>query len=107
MHRGMQLLVAQAVVWFCVAWPYILFLLQQMALYERRYKISEKFVGRSIELANSFARYGMSASIAVCRMGDGKVGQVLTDALSWTIQGMAGGFSDGVEDGWSRVGATG
>lgn len=103
-HRGMRMLVARAIVMFCIVWPYVLFLLGQVAHYERKYKVSENIVGQSIELANAFGRQSVSISGAIYNMGDGKVGQILTDAIAWFVRGVAGGFAEGVEEGWSRVG---
>ena len=105
LHRWTRRLVANIIVWFFVAWPYIVSLIQRIAHYERKHKVSERVVERGMELANACTRRGADVSESVCRMGDGRVGQALTDRLSWAIQGVTGGLSDGVEEGWSRVGA--
>lgn len=103
LHRGTQAVVAQVIVLLCLVWPYALFLLQQMAHYERKYKVSENLVGQSMRLANIVGKHSVSLSGAIYNMGDGKVGQGLTGVVAWTVQDMAGGFSEGVEEGWSKV----
>jgi hypothetical protein len=105
LHKAMQLFVARAIIWFSFLWPYILLLLGKAAKYERKYKVCENLVGQGVELANVLGRQSVSMSVAVYNLGDGKVGQLLMDSLAWTVQSMAGGFSDGVEEGWSKVGS--
>ncbi|KAH7010577.1 uncharacterized protein B0I36DRAFT_279255 [Microdochium trichocladiopsis] len=103
LHRGTQMVVSTVIVWLCFVWPYILSLVRMMVHYERKYKFGENIVGQGIQLASTVGRKGMKLSGAVYNMSDGKVRQVLADALARTLHSIAGGAWEGVEQGWSTV----
>lgn len=105
LHRTMRLLVARAVMWFCIVWPYLLVLLRVIAHYERKYKVTEQVVAWGIVLANACASRSAGISEAVYGMGDGKVGHALTGAFAWTVHSMVAGVSEGVEEGLTLAGS--
>lgn len=104
LQRGMKVVVATAIAWFCIVWPYVLLLLKLGAHYERKYKVSEQLLGRGIVLANALGKKSVAVSQVIGKMGDGMVGHVLNGAVAWTVHGVASGISEGVEEGLSQTG---
>ncbi|KAL1879366.1 hypothetical protein VTK73DRAFT_7097 [Phialemonium thermophilum] len=104
LRRITKLLVAQLIVWLVFIWPHVVQLLRKLMQFEREHRISENIFGRSISFANTFAKVGMAAALAVCNMCDGKAKDIVADGIAWTVQGVVAGFSDGVEDGWAKIG---
>ncbi|GKT85413.1 hypothetical protein Ct61P_03263 [Colletotrichum tofieldiae] len=86
-----------------LALPYIILLLRLAARTEREYRISENLVGAGMGLANAIGSKGMRITGALCNVGDGRIGQALTEAIAWTVEGLTGGLSDGVGEGLSIV----
>ncbi|TDZ35369.1 hypothetical protein C8035_v008864 [Colletotrichum spinosum] len=105
LHRGVQSAVVNIFILIHLTLPYVLLLLRLAVRTEREYKISENLVGAGMDLANTIGSKGMKITGALCNVGDGKVGQVLTEAIAWTIEGVTGGLSDGVGQGLTIVGA--
>ncbi|RKU46804.1 hypothetical protein DL546_007257 [Coniochaeta pulveracea] len=104
LQQMLRLVVARAIVWFCIIWPYVLLLLRMGAHYERKYKVSEQLLGGGIVLLNAIGERSSAVSRVIGSMGDGAVGRIVTDAFAWTVQGVATGVSEGVEEGLSLTG---
>ncbi|KAJ9145149.1 hypothetical protein NKR19_g6179 [Coniochaeta hoffmannii] len=104
LHKSLRLVVARAIVWFCILWPYILVLLRWAAAYERKHRISEQVVGQAMAMGTTCGNWAMSVSEAICSRGDGKVGRALADIVAWAVHDMVAGVSEGVQDGLSRSG---
>ncbi|GKT59257.1 hypothetical protein ColTof4_12452 [Colletotrichum tofieldiae] len=103
LHRGVQTAVVNIFVLIHLALPYIILLLRLAARTEREYRISENLVGAGMGLANAIGSKGMRITGALCNVGDGRIGQALTEAIAWTVEGLTGGLSDGVGEGLSIV----
>ncbi|GKT48671.1 uncharacterized protein ColSpa_08852 [Colletotrichum spaethianum] len=103
LHRGVQTAVVNIFLLIHLALPYIILLLRLAARTEREYRISENLVGAGMGLANAIGSKGMRITGALCNVGDGRVGQALTEAIAWTVEGFTGGLSDGVGEGLSLV----
>lgn len=105
LHRGVQMVVVNMVFLMSILMPYLVCLLRYAARMERKYKLSERVVGHSLDLAKSIGKQSASLTETLCQMNDGKVGQALTEAVIWTVDGVAQGISDGVGEGLSMLGA--
>lgn len=103
LHRGVQIAVVNIFLLIHLALPYIILLLRMAARTEREYRISENLVGAGMGLANAIGSKGMRITGALCNVGDGRLGQALTEAIAWTVEGLTGGLSDGVGEGLSIV----
>lgn len=90
-HRATQFFVSHAVVWISALLPYVYCIFQYVMHLERKYKVRESILALNIELANTVAAHLMHVT------------KVATSAFSQTIQNMASGVADGVEDGCSRL----
>ncbi|KAK2038187.1 hypothetical protein LZ31DRAFT_599857 [Colletotrichum somersetense] len=103
LHRGVQTAVVNIFLIIHLALPYLILLLRLAARTEREYRISENLVGAGMGLANAIGSKGMRITGALCNVGDGRLGQALTEAIAWTVEGFTGGLSDGVGEGLSLV----
>ncbi|KAH8912533.1 hypothetical protein BR93DRAFT_82399 [Coniochaeta sp. PMI_546] len=104
LHKSLRAVVARAIMWCCILWPYVLFLLKSAAAFEKKHKVSEQVVAQGMALATSFGKWAVSISEAICSRGDGKVGRALADTVAWAVHDMVAGVSEGVQDGLSRAG---
>lgn len=105
LHRGVRMTVVTMIFIWSILMPYLMYLLRSAARVERKYKLSETFVSHGMEFVNSIGKQSVSLTESMCQMNDGKVGQALTEALIWTVDGVAQGISDGVGEGLSIVSA--
>ncbi|KAJ0309935.1 uncharacterized protein N0V96_005914 [Colletotrichum fioriniae] len=103
LHRGVQIAVVNIFILIHLALPYIILMLRLAARTEREYRISENLVGAGMGLANAIGSKGMRITGALYNVGDGRLGQALTEAVAWTVEGLTGGLSDGVGEGLSIV----
>ena len=76
--------------------PYLVQLVRFTARLERKHKISENLVGYGIEIANSIGRQGVQMTETACKLHDGQVGQLVSESISWFVDGITRGVSDGM-----------
>ncbi|KAF6820141.1 hypothetical protein CPLU01_00198 [Colletotrichum plurivorum] len=105
LHKSVQTAVVNIILLCHLALPYMLLLVRFAARTEREYRVSENLVGAGMGLANAIGSNGIKITGAICNVGDGRVGQVVTEAIAWTVEGFTAGLSDGVGEGLSIVGA--
>lgn len=103
LHRSMKMLVVRCIILARFILPYIIYLFTQAAQLERKYKITESVVGQTVELTHAVGRGSASLSGALCNMGDGKLGRIMTGAFTYTAEGVLGGISDGLGEGMQQV----
>lgn len=104
LHKSMRAIVARAIVWFCILWPYILVLLRWAAAYDKKHSISEQVVSQCMSLVTACGRFAVGVCEVICSRADGRVGQALADTVAWTVHDMVAGVSEGVQDGLSQAG---
>ncbi|KAI5463345.1 hypothetical protein BGZ63DRAFT_353034 [Mariannaea sp. PMI_226] len=107
LHRSVQTTVVNMIFLWSFLMPYLMYLLKYAARMERKYKLSETVVSHGMEFVNSIGKQSASLTESMYQMNDGKVGQALTGALVWTVDGLAQGISDGVGEGLSIVSSRG
>ncbi|ROT40705.1 hypothetical protein SODALDRAFT_376471 [Sodiomyces alkalinus F11] len=104
LHRLVQTLVIHMFILAHLALPYIVLLLRLVARTEREYKISANVVSAGVGFANALGSQGIRVTGTVCSMGDGRVGQVLADGVTWVVEGFTAGLTDGVAEGLALTG---
>jgi hypothetical protein len=104
LHRAVQAAVIYLIFFFHFVLPYLLLCFKFVVRLERKHKISERLVGRSMDFATAAGRRGASLTESVFGMNDGKVGRALSDLAAWTVDGVTRGISDGVGEGLVIVG---
>lgn len=105
LHRTLASSIVQLFILFQFVLPYIRYLLSAAYQYEREHKISEKVLSQSIETVDMVGKRGVDMAGAVFGMGDGKVGQLITETTSWFVEGVTGGIHEGVGEGLAILGA--
>lgn len=105
LHRILASTIVQMFILFQFILPYLKYLLSAAYQYEREHKISEKVLSQSIETVDILGKRSLSITGAIYGMGDGKVGQIITDAASWFVEGVTGGIHEGVGEGMVIMGA--
>lgn len=53
-----------------------------------------------------FGKQSLAITAALYGMGNGKVGEILTELCRWVVEGVTGGIHDGIGEGLSIVSAT-
>lgn len=105
LHRILASTIVQMFILFQFLLPYLKYLLSAAYQYEREHKISEKVLSQSIETVDTIGKRSLSITGAIYGMGDGKVGQIITDMASWFVEGVTGGIHEGVGEGMVIMGA--
>ncbi|KAG0649211.1 hypothetical protein D0Z07_4532, partial [Hyphodiscus hymeniophilus] len=105
LHRTLASTIVQLFILFQFLLPYLKYLLSAAYQYEREHKISEKVLSQSIETVDTIGKRSLSITGAIYGMGDGKVGQIITHAASWIVEGVTGGIHEGVGEGMVIMGA--
>lgn len=62
-------------------------------------------LSRGIETVDTLGKTGLSLTGAIYGMGDGKVGQMITETAAWLVEGVTGGIHEGVGEGLVIMGA--
>ncbi|KAG9236811.1 hypothetical protein BJ875DRAFT_419440 [Amylocarpus encephaloides] len=104
LHRMLATSILQLFIFFQLVLPYVKTFLQTAYRYEREHKISEKVLTQSITTVDQIGKRGLSVTGAIYGMGDGKVGQAITETASWVFEGVTGGIHEGVGEGMTMMG---
>lgn len=62
-------------------------------------------LSQGIETVDTLGKTGLSWTGAIYGMGDGRVGQVITETAAWFVEGVTGGIHEGVGEGMVIMGA--
>jgi hypothetical protein len=85
--------------------PYLKYLLAAAYQYDREHKITEKVFSQGMETVDSLGKTGLHLTGAIYGLGDGKVGQMITETAAWFVEGVTGGIHEGVGEGLVIMGA--
>lgn len=61
-------------------------------------------LSQGIETVDTIGKQSLTLTSAICGMGDGKVGQMITQSAAWVVEGVTGGIHEGVGEGMAIVG---
>jgi hypothetical protein len=104
-HRTLASSIIQLFSFLQFILPHVKYLLRAAYQYDREHKISEKVLRQGIETVNSLGQTGLSLAGAIYGMGDGRVGQVITETTAWFVEGVTGGIHEGLGEGMAIMGA--
>ncbi|RDL35825.1 uncharacterized protein BP5553_06437 [Venustampulla echinocandica] len=104
LHRTLASTIVQLFVFFRLIFPYIKYFLQAAYTYDREHKITERILCHCIETVDTIGKQGINLTGTIYGMGDGKVGQFITSALAWIVEGVTGGIHEGVGQGMAVMG---
>lgn len=105
LQRSIAAIIIQLFILFQFILPYLKHILSSAYQYDRTHKISEKVLSKGIVTVDTIGKSSLAVTGAVYGMSDGKVGQALTDAAAWVIEGVTGGVHEGVSEGLIMLGA--
>ncbi|KAL3421202.1 hypothetical protein PVAG01_07647 [Phlyctema vagabunda] len=105
LHRTLAMAIIQFFLFLQFVLPYLKYLLISAYQYDRTHRITERMFSQSIETVDTLGKSGLTLTAAIYKMGDGKVGQAITDTASWLVEGVTGGIHDGVGEGLVLMGA--
>ncbi|TEY38171.1 hypothetical protein BOTCAL_0492g00080 [Botryotinia calthae] len=105
LQKSIAAIIIQLFILFQFILPYLKHLLTSAYQYDRTHKISEKVLSKGIVTVDTIGKSGLAVTSAVYGMSDGKVGQAITDAVAWVVEGVTGGLHDGVSEGLMMLGA--
>jgi hypothetical protein len=104
LHRTLASSIVQLFILFQFILPYLKYLLSVAYQYDRTHRISEKVLSQSIETVDTIGKKGLSFTGAIYGLNDGKVGQAITEAAAWFVEGVTGGIHEGVGEGLAVMG---
>lgn len=105
LHRTLASMIIQFFILVQFILPYLKYVLRAAYQYDREHKISEKLFSQGIETVDSLGKTGMDFTASLYRMGDGRVGQIITQTAAWFVEGVTGGIHEGVGEGLVILGA--
>ncbi|KAI9642161.1 hypothetical protein NHQ30_008963 [Ciborinia camelliae] len=105
LQRSVAAIIIQFFILFQFILPYLKYLLTSAYQYDRTHKISEKVLSQGVVTVDTIGKSGLAVTGAIYGMGDGKVGQALTKAAAWVVEGVTGGVHEGVSEGLVILGA--
>lgn len=105
LHRTLASTIIQFFLFMQFVLPYFKYLVTSAYQYDREHKITERVLSQSIETVDTLGKGGLTLTAAIYNMGDGKVGQVLSETASWLVEGVTGGIHEGVGEGLIIMGA--
>lgn len=105
LHRGVQVTVVNLIIILGFLMPYMICFVRYLARTERKYKVSENLVGYGMDFVNEVGKQGIHITEAIGQMNDGKVRQGFLEVVTWTVDGVTGGISDGLGEGLSIIGS--
>jgi hypothetical protein len=104
LHRITAAIVFQLFVLFQFLLPYIKMFIGQAYRWERDHKVAQRFVNGSITTVDELGRRTLQLSQTVCKMNNGKVGQMINDVTIWWVNGLTGGIQQGINEGVVVIG---
>ncbi|TGO32155.1 hypothetical protein BHYA_0346g00110 [Botrytis hyacinthi] len=105
LQRSIAAIIIQLFILFQFILPYLKQILSSAYQYDRTHKISEKVLSKGIVTLDTIGKSSLAVTGAVYGMSDGKVGQALTDAAVWVVEGVTGGVHEGISEGLMMLGA--
>jgi hypothetical protein len=105
LHRIFANLIVQVILFFQFILPYIKTFLQAAYCYDREHKVSEQLLSKSIVTIDEVGRRSLAVTNAIYQVGDGRLGQAITETIAWLVEGIAGGIHEGIGQGIAIIAA--
>lgn len=104
LHRTLATTIVQLFIFFQLIFPYVKNFLQSAYRYDREHKITEKVLTQGVTTVDEIGKRGLTVTGAIYGMGNGRVGQVLTESATWLVEGVSGGIHEGLGEGMAMMG---
>jgi hypothetical protein len=99
LHRVLALFILQIFVLLKFLMPHLIYFAGALYGFERQHQISKRVFVSGVNTVDAVLKMGDS----VCKISDGKVGQVIDRSMDWCITGIIGGLQEGVGEGLAII----
>ncbi|KAI9847589.1 MAG: hypothetical protein M1837_002163 [Sclerophora amabilis] len=99
LHRTVALVIIQTCLLVRFIFPYLRTLFWALCEYERRHRVSEKFLAASVDWLDKMGKTGQKLGDFISSIGDGKAAQMLRELIAWCLLGLIGGIYEGLGEG--------
>lgn len=86
--------------------PYAKVMLNSICTYERRYRVTERILAAALETADGVGKGAGNVGSTLTKLSEGRVFSGLCTLTAWTIESVAGGVYEGVNEGLVALGTT-
>lgn len=104
LHRLLASIIIHLFLLLQLILPYLIHFLRRAYQYERTHHVTERVLVTGIEAADALGRRGADVVSTLLWKGDRRVGDLRVGGLSWWVDGICGGFQEGVGVGMARIG---
>ncbi|CAG8976022.1 hypothetical protein HYALB_00007549 [Hymenoscyphus albidus] len=104
LHRTLATTIVQLVIFFQLIFPHIKNFLQSAYRYDRQHKITEKVLTQGVTTVDEIGKRGLTVTGAIYGMGNGRVGELITESATWLVEGVSGGIHEGLGEGMAMMG---
>ncbi|MCJ1313836.1 hypothetical protein MMC25_007516 [Agyrium rufum] len=104
LHRLLAITIVQVFILSSFIWPYLKMLGEKIYVYEREHRLSERALNATVDGLNQVGKRSVSVGTVLFRTGNGKVATMAASGVAWWVQSVAGGVTEGVEEGMAAVG---
>ncbi|EEA26384.1 hypothetical protein TMatcc_005350 [Talaromyces marneffei ATCC 18224] len=106
LHRVIATLIVYGFIFVQLLLPYAKVLLNSLYTYERKYRVTERVLVAALETADGVGKGASNIGSTLTTLGEGRVFSGLCTLTAWTIESVAGGVYDGVNEGLVVLGAS-
>lgn len=105
LHRLIATLIVYGFIFAQLILPYAKVLLNSIYTYERRYRVTERVLAVALETTDGVGKGAGNIGSTLTALSEGRVFTGLCTLTAWTIESVAGGVYDGVNEGLVVLGA--
>ncbi|EED22262.1 hypothetical protein TSTA_095080 [Talaromyces stipitatus ATCC 10500] len=106
LHRVIATLIVYGFIFAQLILPYVKVLLNSIYTYERKYRVTERILAAALESADGVGKGAGNIGSMLMTLSEGRLFTGLCTLTAWTIESVAGGVYDGVNEGLVVLGAT-
>ncbi|KAF3061203.1 hypothetical protein GL218_04089 [Daldinia childiae] len=103
LHSAVQGFVTGLVIFIYLLLSFFAIVIRAGAYYERQYNISQHIISNSFVFATTVGKQSGALSEKISALSEGKLGKVMSDLATWTIESVAGGVQDGIGQGLQLI----
>lgn len=106
LHRLIATLIVYGFIFAQLILPYAKVLLNSIYTYERKYRVTERVLAAALETADGVGKGAGNIGSTLTTLSEGRVFTGLCTLTTWTIESVAGGVYEGINEGLVVLGGT-
>lgn len=106
LHRLVATVIVYGFIFAQLILPYAKVLMNSIYTYERRYRVTERVLAAALETADGVSKGAGNIGSTLTTLSEGKLFSGLCTLTAWTIESVAGGVYEGVNEGLAVLGTT-